>query len=139
MFRTADGAGIKKLYLTGYTGYPPRSEITKTALGAEKFVDWERFGHIGRLIDKLRREGFLIVAVENGRLLNNKGVPVVKLGSKKNNRSKPIAFILGNEVKGLSKKVLDKADLIMEIPMRGQKESLNVSVAFGIVAYELNR
>jgi len=138
MFRTADGAGIKKLYLTGYTGYPPRSEIIKTALGAEKFVLWERHGHVGKLIDKLRQEGYSIAAVENGYWSGNDFKTHLYPGkSGKFKPKKPIAFIVGNEVKGLSKKILEKSDVILEIPMRGKKESLNVSVAFGIIAYYL--
>jgi 23S rRNA (guanosine2251-2'-O)-methyltransferase len=133
MFRTADGAGLDKLYLTGYTGYPPRPEITKTALGADKFVDWERHGHLGKLIDKLKNEGCVVAAVEN-RCSKIKTVKYDKLKSKK-----PIAFVVGNEVKGLSKSILSKVDFILEIPMRGKKESLNVSVAFGIIAYQLSK
>lgn len=132
MFRTADGAGISKLFLTGYTGFPPRDEISKTALGADKTIPWERHGHIGKLIDSLKNEGFTIVAVENKCRKNSKTHPF--------NKFKPprlAALIFGNEVKGLSEKILAKADLILEIPMRGQKESLNVSVAFGIIAYQL--
>ena len=136
MFRTADGAGIKKLYLSGYTGYPPRPEIAKTALGAEEFVPWERYGHVGKLIEKLREEGYVIAAIENGKLCRNAPRRVQNMPWHVPTK-KPIAFIVGNEVKGLSKKVLEKADVILEIPMRGQKESLNVSVAFGIIAYEL--
>ena len=138
MFRTADGAGIEKLYLTGYTGFPPRNEITKTALGAEEFVVWEKCGHIGKLIDKLKKEGYLIAAVENGRLCK-KGMKCIPLEKDpKFKTKKPVAFIVGNEVKGLSERVLKKADVALEIPMRGQKESLNVSVAFGIIAYYLS-
>jgi len=140
MFRTADGAGISRLYLTGYTGYPPRAEITKTALGAEKNVPWERYGHIGKLIDKLKKEGYLVAAVENGRILCRGRFQTCPYKITKYNKfkaRKPVAFIVGNEVKGLSKKVLAKVDVILEIPMRGEKESLNVSVAFGIIAYSL--
>lgn len=164
MFRTADGAGISKLYLTGYTGYPPRPEITKTALGADEFVAWERFGHIGKLIDKLKKKGYLIAAAENGKFCRDGAGPVStkrydKFKSRKpveNSRicrntacriqnmpwhvpTKPIAFIVGNEVKGLSKNILQKVDVVLEIPMRGEKESLNVSVAFGIIAYYLKQ
>jgi tRNA G18 (ribose-2'-O)-methylase SpoU len=132
MFRTADGAGISKLYLTGYTGYPPREEISKTALGADKIVSWERHGHIGKLIDSLKKEGHTIVALENKCPKGVKTQPY--------NKFKPprlVAVIFGNEVKGLSENILKKADVILEIPMRGQKESLNVSVAFGVVTYQL--
>ena len=130
MFRTADGAGVSKLYLTGYTGFPPRKEIAKTALGAEESVAWERYRQIGRLITKLKKRGYLIVAVENKR----KNIKIAKYYQFQTKI--PIVLIFGNEVRGLSKRVLKKADVILEIPMRGQKESLNVSVAFGIIAYQ---
>lgn len=142
MFRTADGAGISKLFLTGYTGFPPRKEITKTALGAEEFVPWERRKNIGSLVAQLKKEGYLIVAVENPR--RNVAMPhsrtkrrLVITKYNKFQPKKPTALIFGNEVRGLSDKTLEKADIIVEIPMQGKKESLNVSVAFGIAAYQL--
>ena len=130
IFRTADGAGISKLYLKGYTGYPPRDEITKTALGADKVVSWERHGHIGKLLDWLKAQGYHVAAVEN-KCRDIRTKCYCKFQTKNS-----VAFIFGNEVKGLSGSILKKADTILEIPMRGKKESLNVSVAFGIIAYQ---
>ena len=129
VFRTADGAGVAKVYLTGYTPAPPHPGISKTALGAEKIVGWEKFSKLDTMIERLKKENFQIIALEQ----NKKSVP---LGSFKPKGK--IALILGNEVRGLSKGTLAKCDRVVEIPMHGKKESLNVSVAFGIAAYSIN-
>ncbi|HDO23771.1 MAG TPA: TrmH family RNA methyltransferase [bacterium] len=133
IFRTADGAGVLKIFLTGYTPAPvdsfnrERKEIHKTALGAEKFIEWEKTGDIGKLIKKLRKEGVCVVAVEQ----SPKAIDYKKFKPKF-----PLAIILGNEVRGLSKKVLEKCGAIAQIPMCGKKESLNIAVAAGIALYE---
>ncbi len=133
MFRTADSAGIQKMYLCGITPSPHdrfgkvREEFNKVALGAEHFIAWEESKSIGRTIQKLKREGFHIVAVEQSK----RSVSYTTLRKRKQN----IALIMGNEVKGIPARVLKLADEVIEIPMRGGKESLNVSVAFGVVAY----
>ena len=132
LFRTADAAGVTKIYLTGYTPSPTdrfgavRREITKTALGAEHTVGWEKKQRISDVFRILKKESVMIYAVEqDARAADYKGV-----------KSKySFALVLGNEVSGLSKSVLEKCDKIVEIPMRGKKESLNVSVAFGIVLF----
>lgn len=137
MFRTADGAGISKIYLTGYTPTPVdvfgkiRPEIAKTALGAEKFVPWKKQRDISRLIASLKKQGFKIFALEQaeGSIPYDKNLKLPK-------KSK-IALIAGNEVRGLAPAILKKCDEILEIPMRGRKESLNVSVAFGIAVFRL--
>ena len=133
IFRTADAAGISRVYLTGYTPTPTdrfgrvRKDIAKTALGAEKFLPWEHHVSASRLITKLKKEGWSIVGVEQDarardyRAFKPKGNTV---------------FILGNEVLGISKDVRKKCDALIEIPMRGKKESLNVSVAAGIILYK---
>lgn len=128
IFRTADGAGVAKIYLTGYTPAPPHPGIAKTALGAEKVVEWKRFAKLDIVFKKLKKDKFQIIALEQSR----KSVPynLYKARGK-------VALILGNEVKGLSKAVLQKCDKIIEIPMRGEKESLNVAVAFGIAIYQI--
>jgi 23S rRNA (guanosine2251-2'-O)-methyltransferase len=128
IFRTADGAGVVKVYLTGYAPSPPHQGISKTALGAEKVVGWEKIAKIDAAIEKLKKEGYQIVALEQSK----KSVPLRKFKFKGN-----MALILGNEVRGLNKNTLAKCDAIVEIPMRGEKESLNVSVAFGIAAYTI--
>jgi len=129
VFRTADGAGAVKIYLTGYTPAPPHPGIAKTALGAEKVVEWERFAKLDVAIEKLKKEKFEIIALEQSKKI----VPFDSFKPKGN-----IALILGNEVRGLGPAVLRKCDKIIEIPMRGEKESLNVSVAFGIAAYTIS-
>jgi 23S rRNA (guanosine2251-2'-O)-methyltransferase len=126
IFRTADGAGAKAVYLTGYTPAPPHAGISKTALGAELTVSWKKFAKIDAAIDFLKKQKFQIVALEQDK----KSVPYNSLKPEKN-----IALILGNEVRGLNRKTLAKCDKIVEIPMRGKKESLNVAVAFGIAVY----
>lgn len=136
MFRTAEGAGAAKIFLTGYTPAPTdifgkvRPEIAKTALGAERVVAWEKKRDIGKLIVDLKKQGFLILALEQAK----NSLPYDKL---KLPRRAKIALIAGNEVRGLTSAVLKKCDNTLEIPMRGQKESLNVSVAFGITLYQL--
>lgn len=131
IFRTADAAGVKKIYLGGITPTPERNEkIKKVALGAENFVLWEKGGQTWRILEKLKKEGYFLIALEQSPLAKN----IFQL--KKLNKKK-IALILGQEVKGLSKKIIKRADLILEIPMYGKKESLNVSVAFGIAVYYL--
>lgn len=132
IFRTADGAGVAEVVLVGYTPLPVdyfgkvNMDIAKTALGAEQSMPWRTYRTMGAAITALRREGYALVAVEQDAC--------AKSLSKLRMRG-PKAFILGNEVRGLSKSVKDSADVIVAIPMHGRKESLNVSVAAGIVLY----
>jgi len=139
IFRTADAAGIEKIIICGITPAPVdqfgkyRQQMTKVSLGAEKSVAWEKVGSTAKLIDKLKSEGFKIYAIEQ----SEKSIPYYKAKSKSKSANRKIALVLGNEVKGLPASVLSRADKILEIPMKGEKESLNVSVAFGIVAFAL--
>lgn len=138
IFRTADGMGAKKLYLTGYTPSPhdgkkilqtsAQKMIAKTALGAEKNLAWEKKENISELIRELKDRNFEIVALEqDDRSIDYKNyIP-----------QKSIALILGNEPVGMEKEVVDACDAIIEIPMRGTKNSLNVAVALGVAGYEL--
>ena len=134
MFRTADVAGIKKIYLTGYTPAPldrfgrKRNDIAKSALGAEEFVLWEYKKSLLALLNKLKKEGYDLIAIEQDK--NFIDYKKVKIGRKN-------AFIVGSEVAGLSKNILKKCDVIAEIPMKGKKESLNVSVALGIALFRI--
>jgi len=129
IIRTADALGVDKIYLSGYTPAPKdkfgrwRKDFHKSALGAEKSIDWEHSKRAGQAIEKLKKEGFYIVAIEQAP--KSKDYKKVKV-------KKKTAFLLGNEVRGLSKQILDRVDVVAEIPMRGEKESLNVSVAAGI-------
>jgi len=131
IFRTADAVGVDKVYLCGYTPTPPNDKITKVALGAEKTMPWESHTSTMRLIKKLKKDGATIVALEN----NVKGA----MNYLKFKPRFPLALILGNEVGGLPKSILALADRVIALPMKGEKESLNVSVAFGIAAYEINK
>ncbi len=128
IFRTADALGVAKIYLCGVSGKPPHHKISKTALGAEKTVPFEYYGHTWRLIDKLKKGKIAIIALEQAKsaILYTKFKPKF-----------PLALMVGNEVKGISKKILKKADKIIFLPMSGQKESLNVSVAFGVAGYHI--
>ncbi|MFA6295766.1 MAG: RNA methyltransferase [Patescibacteria group bacterium] len=129
IFRTADGAGIDKIYLCGITPAPPHSKIAKVALGAEKFVPFESVKITWRILKKLKESGYNIVALEQTK----KSINYFEYKPKF-----PVALVLGNEVTGLSKDILKYCDEFIEIPMKGKKESLNVSVACGIVAYEIS-
>lgn len=129
IFRTSDGAFIQKLYLTGYTPHPPRKEIEKVALGATLSVPWEYRKDSLELIMELKAKGIKICVLE--------------LTDEKNmywNLTKadfPICLVLGNEITGVSKDIIDNADISVELPMLGIKQSLNVSVAYGIAVYEM--
>jgi len=125
-FRTADALGVSKIFLCGISGRPPHHKISKTALGAEKTIPFEYYKQAGRLIDKLKRSKVNIIALEQAK----KAVDYTKFKPKF-----PLALIVGNEVKGISKKILQKCGKAIYLPMLGQKESLNVSVAFGVAGY----
>ena len=134
MFRTADAADIDKIYLTGYTPTPldrfgrKRGDLAKSALGAEEFVSWEQKKSILPLLTKLKKDKFCIIAIEQDK--KSVDYKKVKLGKKN-------VFIVGAEVTGIPKNILQKCDIIAEIPMRGKKESLNVSVALGIALFRI--
>ncbi len=129
IFRTADAAGADRIYLCGITGQPGKfkadGKLSKVALGAEKTVPWEYHRQSWRLLDKLRSEGFNVVSLE----LTPTSVNYVDFRPKF-----PLALVVGNEVAGVKDSLLRRSDACIEIPMRGMKESLNVSVAFGIAA-----
>lgn len=131
IFRTADAIGIDKIYLSGFTPTPPNEKIAKVALGAEKNTQFESVKSAIKLIKKLKSDGVQIIALENN----------VKQGGNylKFKPKFPLALVLGNEVEGLPKSILNLADKIIYLPMAGVKESLNVSVAFGIAAYEIKK
>ena len=130
IFRTSDALGVDKIFLCGISGYPPNSKISKTALGAEKTISFEYHWQAWRVIEKLKKRKFQVVALEK-----TKGAFIYT----RLNPKFPLALVVGNEKTGVSKSVLKKADKIIYLPMRGKKESLNVSVAFGVAGYEINR
>lgn len=128
IFRTADGAGVSKIILGGWSAHPPHPKIAKTALGAEKIIPFERIWQTWRAIEKLKAAGANVVALEQIKKAKN----IFDFKPKF-----PLVLILGNEKRGLSKQILRRCDEITCIPMHGKKESLNVSVAFGITIYQL--
>lgn len=128
IFRTSDGAGVSKIYLTGYCACPPRKEITKTALGAEESVLWEFYKDPIELVKRMKKDKVQILALE--RTMSGKNIFKIK-------PKYPCCLIVGNEIEGVPNELLDLCDKIVEIPMKGMKESLNVSVAFGIGIYAL--
>lgn len=138
LFRTADATGVEKLYLVGVTPDPidrfgrEVKEIEKTALGAEKEIPWEHAPDILELINKLKDEGYIIVALEQ----DENSMDYKKIVNE--TKDKNIALILGEEVKGIQNETLKNSDYILELPMKGKKESLNVSVAGGVALYLLN-
>jgi len=130
VFRTSDAFLIEAVYLCGITAVPPHPEIHKTALGAENTVNWEYFENTLDAVRRLKEQGYTIFGIEqaeNSRMLNELDLPKGKY-----------AVILGNEVKGVDQSVLDECDRCIEIPQFGTKHSLNVSVAAGIVLWELS-
>ena len=130
IFRSADGFGAEKIYLTGFTAYPPREDLHKTALGAEDSVPWEYHKDTISIAKKIKSEGIKLILVEQTH--SSKSIY-------KSNYSFPVCFIVGNEVDGVSEELAKITDTHIELPMRGVKQSLNVSVATGIVGYELAR
>lgn len=136
IFRTADAAGIRKLYLCGTTPTPldrfehPRGDFIKVSLGAEQSVVWEHVASAAALVSRLQRDGYYVCALEQSS-------ESISYTAFRPPRGKPIALVVGNEVRGLTPSILRRADVTIEIPMRGIKESLNVSVSFGIASYAL--
>ena len=131
IFRSADGFGAEKIYLTGYTAYPPREDLHKTALGAEVAVPWEHFENPLDATKTIKAQGIKLVLIEQ----TTTSVDIYSVPGE----DFPMCFIVGNEVSGVSEELSKMADLHVEIPMRGVKQSLNVSVAAGVVGYELAR
>lgn len=129
IFRTAEALKVDKLFLCGISGKPPEAKISKAALGAEEIVPFEYHSQTARLIKKLKKEKVKIIVLEQRR----KAVIYTKFKPKF-----PLALIVGNEIKGVSKKAIELADKIIYLPMLGKKESLNVAVAFGVAGYHIN-
>ncbi len=138
MFRTADGAGVNQITLSGYSPVPPKvgalyltdadKAFRKTALGAEESMPWKKVVSMTRLLNRLKKEGYEIVALEQDER---------SIDYRKYRPTGKVALIVGNEVEGVESKILKRCDVVLEIPMRGKKNSLNVSVAAGIALYEI--
>lgn len=131
IFRSSDGAMVKCLYLTGYTPHPPRKEIDKTALGATQTVPWKYFNNPLDAIAEMKAQNIKICLVE----LTSHSKPYYELSI----HDFPLCIVVGNEITGISKEVVTAADIAVEIPMFGHKQSLNVAVAYGIVLYDCLR
>lgn len=134
IFRTADALGISKIFLAGITPVPldrfgrVRADLAKSALGAEKSVAWGQVANTLGTIRKMKKEGFEIIAIEQAE--NSVDYKKVKI-------KKPTLFIVGNEVGGIPKNILKECGSVAEIPMKGKKESLNVSVSFGVALFRI--
>lgn len=128
IFRTADGASVTKLILSGYSARPPHPGLTKTALGAELSVPWESIKQPGPWLRRMRKEGYQIVALEQSTRSKNIFTWKPKW---------PMILIVGNELRGVSPALQHQCDTVVHIPMRGQKESLNVASAMAVAVYSL--
>ena len=128
IFRTSDAVRLTRLFLTGITGCPPRREIDKTALGAVETVPWEYHEDAVPLIKRLKSEGIKIVVLEHTSQSQSYQDFFPEF---------PICLVVGNEVFGAQEKIVELADGAIEIPMYGSKQSLNVTIAHGIVIYDL--
>lgn len=129
-FRAGDGVGLQKLCLCGITAHPPKKAISKTALGAEETVPWEHDWDAVHMAERLRGDGYQIAAIETGR----EAVDLFEWQPRF-----PVCVVFGHEVDGLRPELLGMADAHVRIPMLGQKNSLNVATAGGVVLYELLR
>jgi tRNA G18 (ribose-2'-O)-methylase SpoU len=130
IFRTCEGAGVERLHLCGITPYPPHPRLDKTARGATTLVPWSHHIDTMEAIQIVKASGYALAALE----LTNRSVDYRSLPY-----PRPIALILGHEVAGVTRPVLELADWIVEIPLRGRKNSLNVATACGVVLFEILR
>jgi tRNA G18 (ribose-2'-O)-methylase SpoU len=130
IFRTADGAGIAKIFLCGFTGRPPRAEISKTALGAENAVPWEGLEDPCKAVAILQQQHVPVYVLEHTTRSRSLWDSPIEL---------PAGLVIGNEVDGVSPRVVARADGALAIPMFGVKESLNVAVACGVALFEISR
>ena len=129
LFRTADGFGVEKIYLTGYTACPPRREISKTALGAEEWIPWDHIADPLEAIEQCKAAQYSVVALEQ----TEHAIDVTDFSP-----TQKLCLILGHEVTGVPPELLIQCDDTVHIPMHGKKESLNVAVATGIALHALS-
>ena len=129
VFRTSDAFLIEKIYLSGITAKPPHKDIHKTALGATDSVIWEYIEDTLTLVKKLQKENVKVIAIEQAKnsIMLQDFNPV----------KSTIAIVMGNEVKGIQQEVVSQADYVVEIPQFGTKHSFNISVATGIILWDL--
>jgi tRNA G18 (ribose-2'-O)-methylase SpoU len=130
VFRSSDAFLVESIYLCGITAQPPHKDIHKTALGATESVDWEYFENTSDAIQKLKKQDYKIVSVEQAE-------GSVFLQDFQINTDEKYALVLGHEVKGVDQKIIDISDYVLEIPQYGTKHSFNISVTTGIILWEL--
>jgi len=130
MFRTADGAWLEEIIISGYTASPPRKEIAKTALGAEYSVPWRYVPRAVPALRALKQRGYTAVALEH--TTRSRSYSQV-------NYNYPLVFVVGNEGIGIQDEIVAECDFAVELPQNGMKSSMNVAVAFGIMLFELRR
>ncbi|HKB88053.1 MAG TPA: TrmH family RNA methyltransferase [Patescibacteria group bacterium] len=130
LFRLGDAIAAEKIYICGETEYPPNSRIHKAAVGTEEWVPWEKIEKTRDVVKKLQNQGVQVVVVEQ----DERSTPPTLLATKLNF---PVAIVVGNETMGVSKEVLDLADVIVELPMFGVNKSLNVWGTAAIIAYKV--
>lgn len=131
IFRTADAFLLQGIYLCGITARPPHRDINKTALGATESVDWKYFDEAFDAIERLKRDNYTILAVEQTE--NS-----IRLNTFVPEANKKYALVFGHEVNGVDQKIVDACDECLEIPQMGTKHSLNVSVSVGVVVWDLH-
>jgi len=131
IFRSSDGAMVENLIPTGYTPYPPKKEVLKTALGSQDSVSWAYAKNPVEAVKKLKEKGYKICALEQ----TDKSTPHYEI----KNDAFPLCLIIGNEITGVKQELIDLCDFSIEIPQYGIKQSLNVAVAYGIAIFELRR
>jgi len=131
IFRSCDGALVEKLYLCGFTPFPPRKEISKTALSADESVPWEHVYDITEVLTHLKAEGYTIAALEH----TSESLSCFEMTAE----LFPLAVVVGNEITGIADEALEHCDVALEIPMYGVKQSLNVAVATGVLCFECVR
>ncbi len=136
MFRTADACGVDQIFLVGYTPHPPRKEIDKVSLGAEKSVKWKPYKNVKTLVSSLKKKHIAVVALEKSA--HSVAIESFSFSTFFKNY-KGIALVVGNEVDGIPEDIQKLCDAVLHISMYGKKESLNVSIAGGIAMYEIQK
>lgn len=130
MFRSSDAFGISELILSGYTPLPPRSEITKTAIGAEEFVQWSNWDNLEEMVQSLKNDGYTLIGLEQ----TDKSIALPDFDAKAYDK---ICLVMGNEITGIDDQLIPHIKEFISIPQYGQKHSLNVSVAAGVMLYAM--
>ena len=130
VFRTSDAFLIEKIYLCGITAQPPHNDIRKTALGSTEPVDWEYHEHTQDVIENLKADNVAICSIEQAEEATMLNDFIIEQNTK-------YAFVFGNEVKGVQQEVVDRSDVVIEIPQFGTKHSLNISVSAGVVIWDV--